>query len=50
MLRTRREKVSLISGGPDRPKCDISLCGFDELVGDGVSVCVLCVADWGLGF
>jgi hypothetical protein len=36
MLRTRREKVSLISGGPDRPKCDISLCGFDELVGDGV--------------
>jgi len=23
MLRTRREYVSLISGGPDLPKCDI---------------------------
>lgn len=24
MLRTRREYVSLMSGGPDRPKCDIA--------------------------
>lgn len=26
MLRTRREKVSLMSGGPDLPKCDIAGC------------------------
>lgn len=24
MLRTRREKVSLMSGGPDLPKCDMT--------------------------
>lgn len=27
-LRTRREKESLISGGPDRPKCDILFVVF----------------------